>query len=383
MSGIFKGIVLSSGVLLKYSFSKCFTILADETSDISSIEQFALCIRYFELTDVNNFKIVEHFLKFVPVESTSGQNLADVLLTTLNSCGSLNLALSNAGDVVPIRNSFGVIEKVYTFFNTPKRQIILKNQIQLLVPDINKIKLVQLCPTRWIERHDSIIVFNQLLLPVVAALEEIQSRNCKDSSSAYTLPISKILQTTDIDLSTAVNQVESVVSIFRRLRSNADNEFKQLFLEAQEVASCNTPSKNIEEYYRRSIFIALVDSFLNSLSDRFLKHKNLLTSYKCILPTGRNPTDEQISSFKNLFDFYEKDMQQISFSVAKAEFELCISTAERSFSTLRRIKTYLRNTMGQSLLNGLANLHIHREIQIKESDVLKILSEKGPRKLKF
>ena len=83
----FRAIFLSSGVLLKYSFSKCFTILADETSDISSIEQFALCIRYIESTDVNNFKIVENFLKFVPVESTSGQNLADVLLTTLNSCG--------------------------------------------------------------------------------------------------------------------------------------------------------------------------------------------------------------------------------------------------------------------------------------------------------
>lgn len=66
---------------------KCFTILADKLSDISSIEQFALCIRYIELTDVNNFKIVENFLKFLPVESTSGQNLADVLLTTLNSCG--------------------------------------------------------------------------------------------------------------------------------------------------------------------------------------------------------------------------------------------------------------------------------------------------------
>jgi hypothetical protein len=47
-----------------------------------------------------------------------------------------------------------------------------------------------------------------------------------------TLPISKILQTTDIDLPTAVNQVESVVSIFRRLRSNVENKFKQLFLEA-------------------------------------------------------------------------------------------------------------------------------------------------------
>ncbi|XP_050540290.1 52 kDa repressor of the inhibitor of the protein kinase-like [Daktulosphaira vitifoliae] len=480
--------IILSKLVTKVNSAKCFAVLADETSDISSIEQFSLCVRYIECIDENNFKIVEQFLKFVPVESTSGQNLADVLLTTLNACGininylrgqgydgaaamsgrfkgvqacitekyptalyvhcvshSLNLALSNAVDVISIRNSFGVIEKVYTFFNTPKRQIILKNQIQILAPDINKTKLVQFCPTRWVERHDSIIVFNQFLLPVVAALEEIQSWNCKDSSSgaflllnsirqstfiisllcsekllAYTLPISKVLQTTDIDLSTAVNQVGSVVSILHRLRSNAENEFKLLFLEAQQIASnldftlstprltkhqtkrSNAPSENIEEYYRRSIFVPWIDSFLNSLSDRFLKHKNLLTSFKCLLPTGHTPTDEQISSFKNLFVFYEKDMQHISFSVAKAEFELwyekfkngcytlplnaidvSTSTAERSFSTLRRIKTYLRNTMGQSRLNGLANLHIHREIQIKESEVLEVLSEKGPRKIKF
>lgn len=59
---------------------------------------------------------------------------------------SLNLVLSNAVDLVPIRNSFDV--KVYTFFNTQKRQIVLKNQIQLLVLDINKTKLVRLCTTR-------------------------------------------------------------------------------------------------------------------------------------------------------------------------------------------------------------------------------------------
>ncbi|KYM99568.1 Zinc finger MYM-type protein 1, partial [Cyphomyrmex costatus] len=36
--------------------------------------------------------------------------------------------------------------------------------------------------------------------------------------------------------------------------------------------------------------------------------------------------------------------------------------AERSFSTLRRMKTYLRSTMGQSRLNSLAILHIHCDI---------------------
>jgi hypothetical protein len=37
------------------------------------------------------------------------------------------------------------------------------------------------------------------------------------------------------------------------------------------------------------------------------------------------------------------------------------ATAERSFSTLRRIKTYLRQTMGQQRLNDVMLLHIHKE----------------------
>ena len=38
------------------------------------------------------------------------------------------------------------------------------------------------------------------------------------------------------------------------------------------------------------------------------------------------------------------------------------ATAERSFSVLKRIKTYLRATMGQERLNHLAVLSIEREL---------------------
>lgn len=37
------------------------------------------------------------------------------------------------------------------------------------------------------------------------------------------------------------------------------------------------------------------------------------------------------------------------------------STSERSFSALRRIKTYLRSTMSQARLNNLMILHVHRQ----------------------
>ncbi len=37
------------------------------------------------------------------------------------------------------------------------------------------------------------------------------------------------------------------------------------------------------------------------------------------------------------------------------------STSERSFSALRRVKTYLRTTMTQQRLNNLMVLHVHKE----------------------
>lgn len=39
----------------------------------------------------------------------------------------LNLAVSTASGIKPIRNCLGVIEKVHNFFNTPKRNSVLLN----------------------------------------------------------------------------------------------------------------------------------------------------------------------------------------------------------------------------------------------------------------
>ena len=37
------------------------------------------------------------------------------------------------------------------------------------------------------------------------------------------------------------------------------------------------------------------------------------------------------------------------------------STSERTFSALRRVKTYLRSTMTQTRMNNLITLHVHKE----------------------
>ncbi|KAL4104304.1 hypothetical protein QTP88_019605 [Uroleucon formosanum] len=46
------------------------------------------------------------------------------------------------------------------------------------------------------------------------------------------------------------------------------------------------------------------------------------------------------------------------------------ATRERSFSTLMRLNTYLRNTTVQQRLNGMATLNIHTDIEVKPDLVL-------------
>ena len=51
--------------------------------------------------------------------------------------------------------------------------------------------------------------------------------------------------------------------------------------------------------------------------------------------------------------------------------------AERSFSTLKRLKTFIRSTMGEERLNSLAVLNIHREIcnLVMEKDTDKLVNK--------
>jgi len=47
-----------------------------------------------------------------------------------------------------------------------------------------------------------------------------------------------------------------------------------------------------------------------------------------------------------------------------------VATAERSFSTLRRLKTWTRCTMEEERLSGLALMHVHKDIDISSDDVI-------------
>ena len=56
---------------------------------------------------------------------------------------------------------------------------------------------------------------------------------------------------------------------------------------------------------------------------------------------------------------------------------------ERSISVLRRLKTYLGNTMGEGRLNALSLMSIHRDIPIHFHEVIARFVGKHPRRIEL
>jgi hypothetical protein len=59
------------------------------------------------------------------------------------------------------------------------------------------------------------------------------------------------------------------------------------------------------------------------------------------------------------------------------------ASAERNFSTLKRIKTYLRNANSEDRLNGLALINIHRDIDLDIESILDVFANRKERRLNF
>lgn len=63
-----------------------FTVLADETADVSCTEQVAICIRYTMKGD-KKYSAQEDFVTFIPTRDTTGETLSNLILTQISQWG--------------------------------------------------------------------------------------------------------------------------------------------------------------------------------------------------------------------------------------------------------------------------------------------------------
>lgn len=150
----------------------------------------------------------------------------------------------------------------------------------------------------------------------------------------------------------------------------------------------------------------------------------MLLKFSCLTATNATPTADQKTQIRELAKYYEEDVdcspdgavgELISWyrylsgmqkrpktalgllavcdkhaysAIWKLLQVLCtlpVTTcaAERSFSSLRLLKGFLRSRMTEDRLNGLALLYIHRDIPIEVDEVLDALASQKDRRIEI
>ncbi|KAL5232700.1 hypothetical protein ACI65C_000110 [Semiaphis heraclei] len=208
--------------------------------------------------------------------------------------------------------------------HSAKRQVVLKN--------ILKHNLKGLCQTRWIEMHDGVLQFKSSLSKIVESLVEIQSWTDKASSSKalslvstictseflislyslidvlkHSLVVSRLLQSDSLDLQNATQATQSILELLGEKRNSCNQEFKHIFSEAQKMATelgfeiklprlvktmnhrANYPTEGegneaIENYYRCSIYIPLLDGIYTDLKTRLNPNTLELFDLRLLIP---------------------------------------------------------------------------------------------------
>ena len=470
-----------------------YTIIVDETKDISKKEQLTLILRY-----VLNGVVHERFVSYSYYEelhaaaitsciydalSKIGLNIADCVSQCYDGASvmsgsltgvrtrilqdnpkaiyihchahQLNLALVDCcHSLSHASNFFSLLESLYIYMSSSvPHSVFLSKQKDL---KMREIELVKLSDTRWSCRHASIEAVKTTITAIIAALEELSDDSGSRAIAARGLfyqiksfsfllslilferifsitgNLSNLLQSKTINYAAAATSIAATKTSLESLQ--CESEWQRIWDSAVELADSQkitiTPirsrcqrqpppslSHSVVETttgvrdnateYRTSVYYPSIDTLLGELNSRFSEtNLSLLKSLQSLVPTSTSFL--QASSLLPFLSHYEIDVDGNTSEVVTAisflkeasplssihhvyshlyEAKECFphllqtiqiamtigvttASAERSFSSLRRIKSYLRSTMSQDRRNNLSLIHIERDLSDKLWDNL-------------
>ncbi|KAI7805558.1 hypothetical protein IRJ41_010973 [Triplophysa rosa] len=323
---------------------------------------------------------------------------------------SLNLLLCDvASSNRECLTFFGTLQRLYTIFSSSvKRWNILKEFIE--------ITLKPLSDTRWEAKLDSA----KSLSEEIVRMEFLVCLIIWYDILAEITHVSKALQAADVSLDTAILLVSSLkdflvqyrkeglkksLSIARSMAAefNSSTEFRRKRLRKQKQFHDETFSynedKDPEMHFRCGVFNVIVDTAIQELSDRFKnigsvsnkfsflikmetmtkeKLEESVTRYALTTNDISRDIIQEIYPASRILKGHKKAIDKLNFilqenldkvfpnlTVALRVFltmPLTVASAERSFSKLKLIKTYLRSTMNNDRLSQLAIVSIENSL---------------------
>ncbi|CAI6371077.1 unnamed protein product [Macrosiphum euphorbiae] len=161
-------------------------------------------------------------------------------------------------------------------------------------------------------------------------------------------------------------------------------------------------------YWRISIYIPILDEVIKDFDNRFSSDNMQCFNLNFLMPSNLmkcfKNTEQLNQSIKDISNQYNTDLTTITSAITFLDkldcdyfpvfslfikilitLPISIATAERSFSSLRLLKTWLRTRMSEERLTGLALLYIHKNIDIHNNieNIINRFANDKNRKLDF
>lgn len=234
--------------------------------------------------------------------------------------------------------------------------------------------------------------------------------------SALLEPVTQALQAVALDLCTVHRHVQDLLVVLRNHRKNPEVFFEDIFSKATDLStqldiSLNIPRTcgrqahrsnfkdvTVQKYYQLSVFIPYLDSIISSLECRFSPENEINFHLFLLCPVKMSKMSRQefktkVTEINNVYDidnfeseamtWYEMWHNKAGFDYKNGFVDLLnhtelypaieqaiilaltlpasTCTIERTFSTMRRVKTWLRSTMTDNRLSGLCMMSVHRK----------------------
>ncbi|XP_062104080.1 uncharacterized protein LOC133815239 [Humulus lupulus] len=306
------------------------------------------------------------------------------------ACHSLNLLLSDMAHCCPKAVSFfGVVQRIYSLFSaSTKRWKVFRDHVPGLT-------VKPLSETRWESRVDSVKAIRfqapqikEALNYLVESNEDAKTKSDPETLATYNIQnfeflvnmviwydllsaintASKILQSEDMKIDVAIKELKILLSFLQKYRETG---FEEALTKATEIASMMEVEPVFMEkrkVYRKKQFDESVNEEVTQSAAESFK----IDYFLYII-------DQAISSFKTRFEQFQNfeenfgllfDFEKLKSADDDSLKNFCINLTnlmkhERSFSKLTLIKSYLRSTMSQERLSGLAMLSIEKDIVAK------------------
>ena len=255
-----------------------------------------------------------------------------------------------------------------------------------------------------------------------------------------TRPLTKQLQSASFDAGAARAKIDLLYTILNNMRTEINEKHDVWYNEAavisegigtvpakprtagRQVHRENVSAESTSQYFKRTISIPFLDHLVNQIHARFSETNLDALDALYAMPNSVLTDSAWLVGFSRFVKKYESDLPEYRYLATELEMwsERCrqiegpppltvqdllpyvdnlsfpniltafkifatipvtTCTCERSISTLRRLKTYLRNTMTESRLLGLALLNVHREINLNIDAVINRFAMKHPRRM--